>query len=172
MITADLPFAFVATRCELPSETRQAQLTLCRRAGLPADDIDCLQLSPSVPDSEKRCVGAIIRKVRCRIIGRFPLPPTLLFSHPLLCGNPPTSRLSPTLLDHWGSEYFIVFFFGLHHGSIQSPKDPKAFGWFIGERPLLVPPPPVEATFGRMKTTRGASFYLSCLLFPLPHLHN
>ena len=85
MVAADLPFAFVASTCESPTESRQAQLAICQRAGLVAPDhrVDCLQLPAGASDGdEKRCVGAIVRKVRSRMIGGF--LPLSVFGPPLV----------------------------------------------------------------------------------------
>lgn len=64
MVTAGLPFVLVSCKCDVPSEVRELQPKMLERAGLQADKVDCFHTSARVPGSERRCIGAIIRKVR------------------------------------------------------------------------------------------------------------
>lgn len=63
MAADDQSFVLVSCKCDVPPELRELQPKMLERAGLRADRVDCFQTSAKVPGSERRCIGAIIRKL-------------------------------------------------------------------------------------------------------------
>ncbi|KAI9802491.1 MAG: hypothetical protein M1825_002876 [Sarcosagium campestre] len=63
MARARLPFVLVSCKCDVPSSSRRINPKAIEQARASLDGVELIQTSSNVPETQKRCMGAILHRV-------------------------------------------------------------------------------------------------------------